>query len=264
MITPAAPEIDYGARLRAGILLPSGNSVAEPELRAMQAAGTSLLVTRLSLRGSSKPELMRMLERLEAASELLADAQVDRIVFHCTAVSTFAPDLAHGIRERIEAASGIDCFTTAEAIVSALAQLKAKTVCLLTPYIDDVHRREIEFLEASGFTVVGGGNLGIDTNTEMATLQPEAILNWAGEKVSREADACLISCTAIKSAPVIARLEQLCGMPVLTSNQSMMWHLLRSSGIEDQVTGFGRLFAVAERVTPPSVLVAPRSDRPDR
>jgi hypothetical protein len=89
---------------------------------------------------------------------------------------------------------------------------------------------------------------GIDTNTEMATLQPEAILDWAGEKVSREADACLISCTAIKSAPVIARLEQLCGLPVLTSNQSMMWHLLRSSGIEDQITGFGRLFAASELV----------------
>ena len=246
MVASVAPEIDYGARLRAGILLPSGNSVAEPELRAMQAAGTSLLVTRLSLRGSSKPELMRMLDRLEAASELLADAEVDRIVFHCTAVSTFAPDLAHGIRERIEAASGIDCFTTAEAIVSALAQLKASTVCLLTPYIDDVHRREIEFLEANGFNVVGGANLGIDTNSEMATLQPEFILDWANEKISRDADACLISCTAIKSAPIIARLEQLCGLPVVTSNQSMMWHLLRSSGIEDPITGFGQLFAATE------------------
>jgi maleate isomerase len=243
MAASAFPPIDYGARLRAGVLIPSGNSVAEPELRAMQASGTSLLVTRLSLRGSSKPELMRMLDRLEAASELLADAQVNRIVFHCTAVSTFAPDLAHGIRERIEAASGIDCFTTAEAIVSALAHLKAKTVCLLTPYIDDVHQREIEFLEANGFTVVGGANLGIDTNTEMATLQPEAILDWARGKISSGADACLISCTAIKSAPIIARLEQLCGLPVLTSNQSMMWHLLRSSGIEDQIGGFGQLFA---------------------
>jgi maleate cis-trans isomerase len=189
---------------------------------------------------------MRMLDRLEAASELVADAQVDRIVFHCTAVSTFAPDLAHGIRERIEAASGIDCFTTAEAIVSALAHLKARTVCLLTPYIDDVHQHEIEFLEANGFNVVGGANLGIDTNSEMATLQPEFILDWAREKISHDADACLISCTAIKSAPIIARLEQLRGLPVVTSNQSMMWHLLRSSGIEDQITGFGRLFAAAE------------------
>jgi maleate isomerase len=238
----SAPVIDYGARLRAGILIPSGNSVAEPELRAMQVAGISLLVTRLSLRGSSKPELMRMLDRLEAASELLADAQVGCIVFHCTAVSTFAPDLARGIRERIEAASGVRCFTTADAILAALAHLKTGKVALLTPYIDDVHRREIEFLQANGIRVAGGAHLGIDTNAEMAKLQPEAILDWASRHVADEADACLLSCTAIKSAGVIARLETRCGRPVVTSNQAMMWRLLRSSGIDDVVGGFGRLF----------------------
>ena len=242
MTAASAPVIDYGARLRAGILIPSGNSVAEPELRAMQVEGTSLLVTRLSLRGSSKPELMRMLDRLEAASELLADAQVGCIVFHCTAVSTFAPDLAHGIRERIEAASGVRCFTTADAILAALAHLKTGKVALLTPYIDDVHRREIEFLQANGIRVAGGAHLGIDTNAEMATLQPEAILDWASRHVADEADACLLSCTAIKSAPVIAALEARCGRPVVTSNQAMMWRLLRSSGIDDAVGGFGRLF----------------------
>ena len=238
----SAPVIDYGARLRAGILIPSGNSVAEPELRAMQVAGTSLLITRLALRGSSKPELMRMLDRLEAASELLADAQVGCIVFHCTAVSTFAPDLAQGIRERIEAASGVRCFTTADAILAALAHLKAGKVALLTPYIDDVHRREIEFLQANGIRVNGGANLGIDTNAEMATLQPDAILDWASRHVAAEVDACLLSCTAIKSAGVIAPLEARCGRPVVTSNQAMMWRLLRSSNIDDPVEGFGRLF----------------------
>ena len=82
------PDIDYGSRLRAGVLIPSGNSVAEPEIRAMLPREVSMLVTRLSLRGSSKAELMRMLDQLEAASALLADAEVDCIVFHCTAPDT--------------------------------------------------------------------------------------------------------------------------------------------------------------------------------
>ena len=101
--SPIFPEINYGSRLRAGVLVPSGNSVAEPELRAMLPPEVSLLVTRLSLRGSSQPELMRMLDQLEAASTLLADAEVEVIVFHCTAASTFAPDMAEAIQERIKA-----------------------------------------------------------------------------------------------------------------------------------------------------------------
>ena len=38
-------------------------------------------------------------------------------------------------------------------------------------------------------------NLGIDTNSEMAGLSSEAILNWAKGAIDRRADACLISCT---------------------------------------------------------------------
>ena len=239
----ALPDIDYGSRLRAGVLIPSGNSVAEPELRAMLPRDVSMLVTRLSLRGSSKPELMRMLDQLEAASVLLADAEVDCIVFHCTAVSTFAPEWADGIRERIQAASGIKCFTTADTILEGLRRLKAKRVSLLTPYIDEVHVREIAFLEANGFELGGCANLGINTNADMATLKPEAILDWAMDKVDRCADACLISCTAIKSAPVIGRLEQVLSAPVLTSNQSMVWYLLRSNGIDGRVEGYGGLFS---------------------
>jgi maleate isomerase len=242
MLQSRIPAIDYGDRLRVGVLIPSGNSVAEPELRAMLPLGTSMLVTRLPLRGSSKPELMHMLDRLEAASELLADACVEVIVFHCTAVSTFAPELAQGIRHRIEKASGIRCFTTADAILAALSKLNARRVALLTPYIDEVHGREIAWLEASGVEVAGGANLGINTNTDMARLAPEEILNWARDNFSDAADALFLSCTAIKSADIIEPLERICGRPVLTSNQSMVWHLLRSSGIFEPVAGFGRLF----------------------
>ncbi|MGY3619465.1 maleate cis-trans isomerase family protein [Bradyrhizobium sp. USDA 10063] len=248
MTMPTLPDIDYGSRLRAGLLVPSGNSVAEPEIRAMLPREVSVLVTRLALRGSSKPELMRMLDRLEAASELLAAAEVDVIVFHCTAVSTFAPELAGGIRERIQSASGIRCFTTADAILAGLARLNAKRVSLLTPYIDDVHAREIAFLEANGFQVAGSSNLGIDTNSEMAGLGPEEILGWAKGAIDPRADACLISCTAIKSAPVIAELERVSGIPVLTSNQIMTWHLMRSNSIESDVVGYGRLFSAGSAV----------------
>jgi maleate isomerase len=183
-----------------------------------------------------------MLDDLETASGLLADAAVEVIVFHCTAVSTFAPDMAEGIRGRIERATGKKCFTTADAVLCALSKLGARRVSLLTPYIDEVHLREIEFLEASGFHVEGGANLGIDTNAQMSELEPQAILEWAQRNVSDACDVCFLSCTAIKSASIISALERACGKPVITSNQCMAWHLLRSSNIDAPVAGFGTLF----------------------
>ncbi len=254
MLSPMRPAIDYGDRLRAGVLIPSGNSVAEPELRAMLPAGVSMLVTRLPLLGSSRAELMGMLDQLEASAKLLADAKVDVVVFHCTAVSTFAPDLAQGIRERIEAATGIRSFSTAEAILTALACLKARRITLLTPYIDEVHQREAAFLESNGVAVASDANLGIDTNTEMSRLEPSELLRWALKHTRGSTDACFLSCTAIRSAPIIHSLEQALGIPVITSNQSMAWHLLRGGGVSaagqgviegavpETVQGFGRLF----------------------
>ena len=236
--------VDYGDRLRAGIIIPSGNPVAEPEIRAMLPDGVSALVTRLPLRGSSEPELLNMLNGLDTAAKLLADAGVGAIVFHCTAVSTFAPHLAEDIRAHIWRATGIPSFATSDAILAACDALNAERLSLLTPYIEDVHKREIDFLRAAGKVVVGDACLGINTNDAMARLSPDELLNWASGIVSTtpDADLCFLSCTALRSAPLIAPLEFLSGQPVITSNQVMVWYLLRSAGLTDAAVGFGTLF----------------------
>lgn len=243
------PAIDYATRARLGVLVPSGNTVAEPELRAMLPPGAGLFVTRLPLTGSSEAELLAMLETLEAGTRLLADAQPDAIAFHCTAVSTFAPHMAGEIRARMGRASPIPALATADAILAALKALRATRILLVTPYIEPVHQREIAWLTASGFQVAGGGCMGVATNAEMARIPPEAIADRVmaesrgAEARGAAADVCFISCTAIRSAGLIAPLEAALGIPVITSNQVLVWHALRRLGIADAPPGFGRLFA---------------------
>ena len=238
--------IDYGARARIGLMVPSGNAICEAELHAMLPPGVVALITRLELRGSSEAELAKMLNRLEEAAGLLADARPALLGFHCTAVSTFAPDRAAEIPARITKASGLPAVTTADAILAALGALGAKRILLTTPYIAAVHEREIAFLAAHGCTVMGGDLMGINTNAEMAQIPPEAIAAQArgAARAVPGADACFISCTAIRSAGVIEALEAELGMPVITSNQVMAWHVLRCLGLQDQPQGFGRLMAL--------------------
>ncbi|MFM7419033.1 MAG: Asp/Glu racemase, partial [Alphaproteobacteria bacterium] len=59
------------------------------------------------------------------------------------------------------------------------------------------------------------------------------------------AHALFISCTAIRSAGLIASLEAELGLPVMTSNQVMAWHALRRLGVADACPGFGRLMDLA-------------------
>jgi maleate cis-trans isomerase len=233
--------IVYGTH-RLGVLVPSGNSVAETELRAMLPGCVTMLATRLALLGSSEDELLAMLADLDNAARLLGHAEPDAIAFHCTAVSTFAPHLAGEIRRRITAAAGRPAIATADAILAAFQVLGARRVLLVTPYIEPVHEREIAFLAGHGLTVSGGGWLGIDRNTEMAGVEPEAIAAQVREAASGiSADACFISCTAIRSAGLIADLEATLGMPVITSNQVLVWHALRTLRVDQRMSGFGRL-----------------------
>jgi maleate cis-trans isomerase len=239
---PDIRSIDYGDRLRLGIIVPSGNVVAEPEIASMLPPGVRAYFTRLPLRGSSKEELMGMLDGLDQATELLADAAPDLMVFHCTAVTTYEPSLGHAVRDRMSAISGIATVATSEALVAARQALGIRDVALLTPYLADPHEREIRFLNEHGFDVVSDANLGIDTNTEMAALKPAELFDFVVQNQSPDAEGYLLSCTALRSAGIIEPLEALLGKPVITSNQAMVWHALRVGGAMDNVPGFGRLF----------------------
>ena len=238
-------HVTYGTR-RLGVLVPSGNSVAETELRAMLPADVTMLTTRLPLRGSSEPELLAMLTDLDNAAALLSHAEPDLIAFHCTAVSTFAPHLAGEIQSRITAATSRPAVSTADAILAAFQVLATCRVLLVTPYLQAVHQREIDFLTSYGLEVTGGSCLGVDSNTEMARIAPETIAEQVRMAATNAtADACFISCTAIRSAGLIQQLEDSLEMPVITSNQVLAWHALRTLGVSQPVEGFGQLFARA-------------------
>lgn len=233
--------VDYGDRLRLGVVVPSGNVVAEPELAAMLPRGVTSLVTRLPLRGSSEAELLGMLDGLPAATGLLVDARVDLLLFHCTAVSTWAPQLEGEIAARMHNPDGVPAVSTGQALRAAVRALGARDLVLLSPYLPEPHHREVDYLRADGAVVVDDAALGIDTNAEMAALDPADLAAFVRRHRSSAADAYVLSCTALRSATIIEPLERELGRPVVTSNQAAAWFALRRGGVADAVRGFGTL-----------------------
>lgn len=233
----------YGWRLRLGMLLPSSNPVAEPELTRYLPEGVSLNTTRLKLAGSTREDLLGMTEGVERAVPLLTDAGVDRIVFNCTAVSTFDPAMGETLRQRIEAASGKPATSTSDAIVAALAELAPRRIALVTPYVDSVVQREIAFLEHFGYEVVRGVGLGLAEGKAMSSIEPGQWYRQAMDVADAGADLVFLSCTAIRVFDIVAGLERDLGLPVLTSNQAMLWWCLRQAGLQDRIPALGKLVA---------------------
>lgn len=150
----------------------------------------------------------------------------------------------------------------AEAVTAALHAVmpsdarRRPRVCLLTPYVDEVHAKNVAFLERSGIDVVAQRNLGLETDAETTSVAPAFLAEAAialAHSVSG-ADAVFIGCSAFRSTgfgfidDVESRLPG--GMSLITSNQALLWHCLQMScagvdgeeGLEVQAEGYGRLF----------------------
>lgn len=233
--------INYGSRARLGMMLPSGNQAAEPQFHAMLPAGVSLHTTRLRLFGSSEADLMAMTEGVEAAAQLVADAQADLVLFHCTAVSTFSAELEASILARVRKASGLRATATSEAITAALRALGAKRIVMLSPYVDEINRREEAYFRGAGFEIVASKGLAKTDANAMMSVTPQEWREMGLANRNDRADAYLLSCTTVRSSDVAEELEGLLGRPVVTSNTAAVWHCLRTLGIKDAVPGFGRL-----------------------
>jgi maleate isomerase len=235
----AAPR--YGWRARIGMLLPSVNTAAEPQINAMLPDGVSLHTTRLKLTGSSEQELLAMTDRMEEGAALLADAGVDLILFHCTAVSTFDVKMEETLPERITAATGVAATATSRALIAAFRALEARRIVMVTPYPPAINQREAAFLEAHQIRVLADIGLDIHEGRKMIGVEPGEWYRLVRGQARPDADAYFISCTAVRSLEVIEDLERDLGKPVVTSNQAAAWHSLRRLGIKDSPAGCGRL-----------------------
>ncbi|MGH6923774.1 MAG: maleate cis-trans isomerase family protein [Propylenella sp.] len=241
-IDPASPPtINLGWRLRLGVIQASVNTVAEPQMQAMAPPGVYLHTTRLKLVGSSDAEILGMAEKVEEAALLLADADPARILFHCTATATYEADMSARIAERITKATGIPAHATSECIVAALKTLRARKIVMATPYIRSVNEREVKYFAANGIEVVREFGLDLPGGREFRRVEPAEWYRLVMEHRRDEADAYFISCANVRAAEVIETLERDLDRPVVTSNTASVWRLLRASGVNDPVAGFGTL-----------------------
>jgi maleate isomerase len=232
---------NYGERLRIGMILAAGNSCAEPDSHAILPQGVSMHTTRLELPGTDPAALRRMIDDAEKAAKLLIAPRVGLIVFHCTAASTLEPDSGSRAARRIQEVTGIPATATSEALVAALGKLNAKKIVLLSPYDQHVNDAEVAFFKHYGIQVLREKGFPPPKGEKYPFASPQ---EWRDRTVTLrlpDADAYFLSCTNIRCLSVVDELEQALGKPVITSNTAMLWHVLRTGGIADPITGYGRL-----------------------
>ena len=126
-----------------GVLTPSSNTALEPLTSAMLAGVPEVSahfarfrVTEISL-GAASLKQFDDTPILDAA-RLLADARVDVICWSGTSASWLGFERDRALCARITEATGIPATTSVLALNEVLERQRARTLGLVTPYVDEV------------------------------------------------------------------------------------------------------------------------------
>ena len=228
---------DWIARI--GFMVPSWNTVMEYETMRMAPPGVSLHFARIPHTSDAEEVLVKMADEAPHIAETLAHAKMDAICFGCTGGSFVRPDSDQVIAESIRAHTGIPATTTSIALVEALKAVGARRVVIVSPYPVWLNERLAGLLKRNGLEVLAARGLGDD---RPAKYLPQKAAEMAREANVAEVDAIFVSCTNFRSLEVIESLEAELGKPVISSNTSAFWKMLRMVGIRTAVPGAGQLF----------------------
>ena len=164
----------YGTKGRIGLLVPSVNTVVEPEFNAAIPEGYSIHATRMRNESANVEDSIAMLAHVERAADELGSAHVDVAVFACTASSFVEGTRGEAeLRDSIARIAAAPVVTTSDAVREALRSIGARRISMVTPYPSELNALEVDFLNAAGISVLAEVGMGVVDAYSIAEVDTE-------------------------------------------------------------------------------------------
>jgi len=242
-----SPEDRGGARI--GVLVPFTNTNLEPDMMMMRPQRATLHFHRLGNYDADEIPGAAQMAGLGASDisedlRLICGVQPDVVLYGCTSATlTHGSDFDADLAERIKGSSNALSLTAAGSLVEALNALNITQIGFASPYVGEINRLAARFLDNHQITTVECADIGRELgNYGQGALSPDEVTELACRADHPDAQALVLSCTDMRSVEVVERIESLTGKPVITSNQAMMFCLMRALGLTRHDHNPGQLF----------------------
>ena len=239
-----------GWRMKFAVVAPSTNTSVQPEYDDMRPRGVTNHFSRIIIpdtKVTDDESFMVMLNNIRAGTMDAVDAAMSMdpgAVILGMSAETFwdgadgAERMMANVRERT---GDRPVYMGSVAVDEALkAYGGIKKIGIVTPYAPVADAQVKKFFEDMGYEVTAIKGLKSPSPMQIAHETP-LTLKRAAEEVSQGADAVVQCGTNLAFAKVAAMAEFWLEKPVIAINTATYWHALRSSGIKDQIDGFGSL-----------------------
>ncbi|MGF1424993.1 arylmalonate decarboxylase [Kitasatospora sp. LaBMicrA B282] len=248
---PVMPD-NLGPRLKVGVVVPSTNTSAQPELEALRPHQVTNHTGRMVIGDDAmvdEPGFDHVMHSIRSSTHpairSVVSCNPDCVIVGVSPESYWEGPDSHArvLASMREAAGGLPVIMSPDAINAALGAYGARRIGVITPYLPVGDDSVSRFFKDSGYQVVGIQGLGMPSPAQISHVTDaqlrEAVLAVDGPEV----EAIVQVGTNVPMMQLAAAAEAWLGKPVLSNNVVLYWHALRQAGIRDRIHGHGSLLA---------------------
>jgi maleate isomerase len=241
-----------GYRLKLGVVIPSTNTIVQPETDAMRPPGVTNHIGRIHI-----PDLPLTndteFEQIMVAIEPDFYGAVDRVMsckpghlIMAMSIPTFWGGMAGAeqLRVRLEKRSGVTVSLGSLACAEALRRFpQVRTIGILTPYQPIGDAQVAGFFQENGWRVSAVHSLKRPSEVLIGHATERELRDGLKTLAAQGVDAIVQAGTDLAMADLAGEAERWLGIPVIAINVATYWSALRANGIADRIQGFGALLS---------------------
>lgn len=238
-----------GWRLKIGLVIPSTNTTAQPEIDALRIPGVTLHTGRIPIQQKKIAGDAAYLEHVAAmrngikkASDEVLTCGPDHLIMGVALEAFWGGAVgAADLEERLSEDSKVPVTIGSTAMRDAAQTFRVERLAILTPHMPKGDHEIVAYFEQSGFEVKRIKGLSCNSPRAIAQVPTNVIEESLRALDGDDVDAILQLGTNLAGSAVAANLEPQLGKPVIAINPACYWHALRANKITDQISGHGRL-----------------------
>lgn len=236
LVSPRAPRLDpRPVAHRVGLVALSTDHTSEVDYaRILTPAGIAVYVNRIPFANPVTPENLKAMEGdlADGAALILPGEELDAVIYGCTSASVCIGDAA--VRAQVaKGKPGCPVVTPISGTLAGLRAMGARRISVLTPYTVETSRPMAAMFEAEGIAIDRFTCLNMGDDRDMARIALDDLVDLAVAASVPGSDALFISCTAVRAALVIDRIEAATGINALSSNYAAAWQAARLCGVTE-------------------------------
>ena len=208
--------------LRIGLIIPSSNTVMEPDFHRQFNLPDVVSTARILLDQVTRDAELAMLQDLPRAIQMIRTTAPNAVVFGCTSAGSLG-GLTHdrGISRMIEEQTGVPAVTVLQTVLKQLDRIRPQKITVLTPYEADLTHSVAQCVAEGGYSPVKAVGMGIRENLEIGKITPAEIMGFVESQMAGiNADCIFLSCTNWRALEALEPLREKLGVPIISSNQA--------------------------------------------